>query len=501
MDERHPQHIASLRYWLIGAIGATLLLFAVTLLLAPLNQDEGWYLYAARAVCDGRLPHRDFFFTQGLGLPVVYSAFAWAWGPHGILGGRILTALLALAGLFLADRALVKCLTDEAPKVAARLLLLSLTGLNLWFVTFTVIPKTYALCLLLQAGLFLALATLKSAQRVPVLPLLLAGILAALLPVTRLSMGILIPVCCVWLFTFRKTFGLTPFCLFSASAGLTLLACFGPELLLWPEAFFEAQAFHTAREPMGLLGTIGCALRAVRFNPAAILLTLVCCNILMRPTAKRTFSPFTLLFGACALGIILVHLFTPVPYDDYLVPALLPFALAVTLILADHRESAAHLPALAKFSLLVALILAVGASPLAQDWVMIRQDRFWVELKKEPDLFKLRKVGKELAVRARELKTDTLWTQDTYLAVEAKLKVPCGMEMGPFSKPQPLDAAPLLAAWSGYTYALHFPDLKPDPEAPAKLEALQRAYPRNRRTIPDFGQGHTVLTLAERAMP
>lgn len=491
----------SLRYDFIGVVLLSLLLFSVTVILAPLNQDEGWYLYAAHAVCDGRLPHRDFFFTQGLGLPLVYAAFAWAWGPHGLLGGRILTALITLAGLFIADRALVKCLADRAPKVAARIMLWSLLGLNLWFCTFTVIPKTYALCILLQAGLFLALATLKPAQRCPIIPLLLAGVFAALLPVTRLSMGILIPVCCLWLVSFRSLFGLKPFFLFSASAGLTLLLCFAPELLLWPQAFVEAQAFHAAREPMGLLGTLGCAVRAVRFNPAAILLTLICCKILMRPTQPRTLSPFTLLFGACALGIVLVHLFTPVPYDDYLVPALLPFALAVTLIIAGHQETAPHLPALARFTVWFALLLGVGASPLAQEWFMIRQDRFWVELKKEPDLFKLRRVGNELAVRARELKTATLWTQDTYLAVEAKLNVPQGMEMGPFSKPQPLNPAPVLAAWSGYTYALRFPDLTPDPEAPEKIDALQRVYSRNRRSIPDFGQGHTVLTIAERAMP
>lgn len=501
MDNRHPQQTSKLRYWLIGTIGATILLFAITLLLAPLNQDEGWYLYAARAICEGQLPHRDFFFTQGLGLPLFYSAFVWAWGPHGILGGRILTALITLAGLVIADRVLVNCLSEDAPKVAARILLWSLLGLNLWFCTFTVIPKTYALCCLLQAGLFLALSVLKPARRTPVFPLLLGGVLAALLPVTRLSMGILIPICCVWLLSFRKIFGLKPFFLFSASAGITLLACFGPELLLWPQAFFETQAFHTAREPMGLLGTIGCAVRAIRFNPLAILLTLICCNLLIRPTQKRTVSPFTLLFGACAFGIILVHLFTPVPYDDYLVPALLPFALAVTRIIADHQATAPHLPTLAKFSLWVALILTVGASPLAQDWVMIRQDRFWVELKQEPDLLQLRKVGKELAIRARELKTDTLWTQDTYLAVEAKLKVPHGMEMGPFSKPQPLNATPLLAAWSGYTYALHFPDLTPDPEAQEKLTALQRVYSHHCRTILNFGQGHTTLTIAERAIP
>jgi len=36
-----------------------------------LNQDEGWYLYAAQMVRDGKFPYHDFFFTQGPALPFV----------------------------------------------------------------------------------------------------------------------------------------------------------------------------------------------------------------------------------------------------------------------------------------------------------------------------------------------------------------------------------------------------------------------------------------------
>ena len=35
------------------------------------NQDEGWYLYASRLVGEGKLPYRDFFFTQGPVLPMI----------------------------------------------------------------------------------------------------------------------------------------------------------------------------------------------------------------------------------------------------------------------------------------------------------------------------------------------------------------------------------------------------------------------------------------------
>jgi hypothetical protein len=51
------------------------------------NQDEGWYLYAARLVKEGKLPYSDFFFTQGPALPFVYSVLP----IEGMLSGRIVT--------------------------------------------------------------------------------------------------------------------------------------------------------------------------------------------------------------------------------------------------------------------------------------------------------------------------------------------------------------------------------------------------------------------------
>ena len=87
-------------------------------------------------------------------------------------------------------------------------------------------------------------------------------------------------------------------------------------------------------------------------------------------------------------------------------------------------------------------------------------------------------------------------------AVEAGLDVPRGLEMGPFSKPSALNPAVTpLAAWSGYTYALHFPDLTPAPDRAERLAALRAAYGRTLAEFPDFGQGHTTLILAERTSP
>ena len=72
--------------------------------------------------------------------------------------------------------------------------------------------------------------------------------------------------------------------------------------------------------------------------------------------------------------------------------------------------------------------------------------------------------------------------------------------MGPFSPPGAVPSAegPKLAAWAGYTYALRFPDLAPAPDRDECLAHLRQVYPNTLLQWPDFGQGHTVLTIAER---
>ena len=53
------------------ALFASAVMAALAVWWGALNQDEGWYLYAAQLVGAGKLPYRDFFFTQGPALPIV----------------------------------------------------------------------------------------------------------------------------------------------------------------------------------------------------------------------------------------------------------------------------------------------------------------------------------------------------------------------------------------------------------------------------------------------
>ena len=75
-----------LRRWALAALGLTVVMLVLNVWFGPLNQDEGWGLYAARRVMAGEVPHRDFFYTQGLLYPIVYAAFGWAWSAPRRLG-------------------------------------------------------------------------------------------------------------------------------------------------------------------------------------------------------------------------------------------------------------------------------------------------------------------------------------------------------------------------------------------------------------------------------
>lgn len=498
--EGHP-----LRPWALAALGLTLGLLALNVWFGPLNQDEGWGLYAARRVMVGALPHRDFFFTQGLLFPILYAAFGWAWSALGLLGGRILTALFGLAALFLADG----CVTSGCRRVderwAARVTLWSLLGLNVWYGYFTVIPKTYALCTLGIAGALRLLTGLRrDGSGLDPLCALAAGALLALLADIRLSMGVLLPVVTAWLWWHRAQMGRRAWCWFGAGAVAGLGVVFGPELIGWPAELLAAIRFHSARAPMGLLGRAGCVARWLRFNPllAFWMILLGWLQVTARPALKRASAERACLANLwlwCAVALGLVHLCAPVPYEDYQVPATLPLAMVVAFAFTRLPFDSLRL-ALAKVMVPAALALTCLGSPLIQDWVALPQDRFWIRLKPESDLAALRRVGQQLRTWAAARGERVLWTQETYLAVEAGLEVPRGLEMGPFSPPGAVPSAegPKLAAWAGYTYALRFPDLAPAPDRDERLAHLRQVYPNTLLQWPDFGQGHTVLTIAER---
>lgn len=492
--------------WLWTMLGLTVLCYLANTLLGALNQDEGWYLYAARQMMGGEIPHKDFFFTQGLLMPAFYACFGWLWLPSGIWGGRLFTAGISFVALLIADWTLNLSISKEGDRKLARVMFWAFTGVNLWYTYFTAIPKTYGLCTLgIALGLRLLVQRRVSENHLNSVCVVIAGVLFAALVDVRISMAVLLPTIGGWLFFHRRSVGHLAWFFFLISAGVTLLVLFLPELLFWREQFVEVQRFHTARESMGVVGMIGCVARLIRFNPLLCFTSILIgwlwlTGHLTAKSCSDSTPCFSQLWLLCAGVLAGVHLIAPVPYDDYLIPAILPFAMAIALRCVDLPWDMLKF-SFVKVSALAAVALTLCASPIAQDWVIAGQDRFWVKQKVKPDLFLLWEVAGRVRQAAQRLQTDLIWTQDTYLAVEAGLRVPNGLEMGPFSKPHPIDSSPQLAAWSGYTFALKYPVLTPDPEQEVKLNALKAVYQHTLFTVPMFGQGGTAFVVAERIVP
>jgi hypothetical protein len=300
-----------------------------------------------------------------------------------------------------------------------------------------------------------------------------------------------------------------------------LALIYGPALILAREQFLFANSFHTAREGgRDLLFVAGSLARCLR---GYLLLALVAAALLawrigaprrVLPEKSGASAPAWCSLGLLAFAVVFgVQLLSPYPYDDYQVPVMPLLAAGVAVLVTRATEASLH--PVVVWVVLAGAGMAAVASPMNQEWFLLRQDRFWVVKRSPSDLAKLREVGRRIR---EELPADRrLLTQDTYLAVEAQRRVPAGFEMGPFCYfPELEDAkaarchvlsrngmlqalrqseAPL-AAFSGYALAIGAPAMRELPaEAQAELwSALASRYDRVEE-VPDFGQGATRLGL------
>lgn len=512
-------------WWsLLMAAPAGLFLYAFAVLFGNLNQDEGWYLYAAQRVADGAMPYRDFFFTQGPVMPYVYGALERLWAPLGVLGGRLLTVFFGIFSC-IATAFLARCAVSRDRAFAATVMGAALAGCNIYHVYFTTIPKTYALAsCLIMVGYVLLFIGARGQAKYPTWVLVTAsmasGLLIALAAGTRISMGVLLPITAVaMMMTWRQT-GRT-WLWFSIGGVLGLAIAYVPALLFAREPFIFAQTFHAARGGGDLLFIIGSVSRIIRFYlPVAMLASaLIIFQVFrskhaVRSKTRPVLNDWPLIWCAAFLGVFVVQLMSPYPYDDYQVPVMgLLIAAVVGWAVQVVPER------LCGRICLFVTVLSLGAtfgSSLPQDWLIVKQDRFWAIKKTQPDILKLKAVAEE----ALSKEDGPLLTQDTYLAVQARKRVPVGLEMGPFcyfpglsdaeaAKYHVLNKAGMIAlleqaecpqaAVSGYGFAIRSPVMDEVPLDDQKLfrEALLRNYTLT-KTVEAFGQHSTTLEIYER---
>ncbi len=97
--------------WGLGLAAAGILLAAFLVLkmspvATPVKWDECLYVYDAQRVLDGQVPYRDFFNFTPPAIFLVQAAWYTLWGGKATLTlGRLLAALITLAGSWLAYRA------------------------------------------------------------------------------------------------------------------------------------------------------------------------------------------------------------------------------------------------------------------------------------------------------------------------------------------------------------------------------------------------------------
>ena len=493
----------------IGTVLVTVLLAVLNLMFGNLNQDEGWYLYAAKMVGGGAKPYADFAFTQGPVMPYAYRLLLPMLPVDGVAGGRMLTALFGILSGMLAAAAAARMV--DRNRLATGLAVAILVGCNVYQSYFTTVVKTYGLCAFLLMAGFFALTFRKKGYGA-----LVAGGLIALAAGTRLSAGLVLPITGIWLIFQRERRG--HWIWFGIGGGLTLLAVFLPFLVTAPEqTFFGLVGYHAGRDSGGWKALLILKAGFVsRFVQAYFVFALMAAAAFCWRRRDRKPDPGSVLLWACGLGISLLHLLAAFPYDDYQTIAypILAAALAVTLVprLEQHQLVRAL-----GFLLLIS-VAAAFSSPINQEWFVRGRDRIWWRFKTQSDLAMLRDAA--AYVRANSPEDSVLLTQDIYLAVEADRRVPPGMEMGPFCYYPELPReqaerlhllnremlleilqtsdAPL-AAFSGYGLSIESPGITELPPSDAVLlrDTLQTRYARA-ATYPHFGQAHTTLEIYQR---
>ena len=427
------------RYWFLAAFGFVVLAFAAVWL-GALNQDEGWYLYAARLVSEGKTPYRDFFYTQAPVMPVVYAAFTSIWNSFGLLGARILTIVFGALGLAFFC-AIAARLVAPGRRALAALAVFLLLGSNLYHLYYIAIPKTYALASLFVAiGFFLLTFARPSTLRGGVFAFA-SGLSLAFACGTRISLGVILAV-----------------------VGFSLLFSFSR--MRWTFLWFG----------------LGFAHRREAGGEANALLV-----------AWLAFASF--------VAVFLVQMLAPFPYEDYQVPVM--GLLAVFAAVNFLGEAQAPCAKRFLLVLGLSWATAFG-SPLLEKWTTNGQDRFWTLKKDQCELAQLRDVARyieEEDPNGEMLLTQDLYLAiETGRKVPDGLEMGPFSMLSDEEWRKLLSSAPCkVAALSGYSFAIDPPRCNETPieRQIEYFQLLKKDYDLVQK-VDNFGQNATSLLILKR---
>jgi hypothetical protein len=229
------------------------------------------------------------------------------------------------------------------------------------------------------------------------------------------------------------------------------------------------------------------------------------------------------LWGAVVL-VSALHFMAPFPYDDYQALIYPIFAAAVAAavlrVAAPAEGAAARAPQALAVGVFLLCVAGAVASPMNMEWFVAKRDRIFFPLKTEYPLAKLQRVAREIRAMPGVERGAVLLTQDPYLAVETGLRLPPGLELGPFSyfpdwsdekarACRVMNQAMLrellesceapVAAFSGYGLAIRLPEVTPLSAAEqGELWGLVEKRYKPDHEEADFGQAATTLKILTR---
>jgi hypothetical protein len=408
---------------LIFAIEAYLLIFY-----RQINLDEGWYLWASKLVYEGQVPYRDFAFPQSPLLPYIYGFFQRLWG-EGLLQGRLTTLLITFLNLALWVR-LTKRLGNDWTAVVFLWLLISTLFVGAYHFAYI---APYALtALFLTVSLSVALSELPEMSR-NVLAVLFWGLAVG----TRLSVAVAIAPLGLYLIinSHRRwrsaiVIGLT--------AMLTLGAVFGPFLLTGHDVvLYDLFGFHTDRmlwewQRHAMRESI---VNLVNEFPVPLMLggigLVISVGTLIRAKDRR--SEFERQLPGLLLGLVVASLIVaqliPRTTDSYYNTLQMPLLLILdSLVICWLWRALANKRLLRPVGYL-ALTGIIALNVVLQEASMQRRNFVTVPLRNQIGL------ARDAASFLQETTPagSQVLTFDTYLALEAKRRIPPGLEMSIFS--------------------------------------------------------------------
>jgi hypothetical protein len=326
--------------------------------LGVVNGDEGWYVLGARLVGQGRLPYRDFAFTQGPAYLYVLAPFVRL--VPGLYSARAVSVICTAVAVGLLVTVARRVGGKWAAIASGAALLAAIPSLPYWLS----ITKTYALsCLLLAAILFTLTSPARPAIRLP-----LAAALAVGFAETRIT-GLALAVLLIAAIVARSPDTKTRVRIALASAATALPFVF---LVLgeWTRARWGLVDYHQLGATGSGIGQyFSRTFAAARAWPGPFLLgaaatavTLV--NVEMRARLKRRLD-----LTAVAVGIVLFVVLSEAGgsffAEEYLAPVVAPLVVVSIVILVRALANTDARTRSRRYSLAVRSVLIAGIAVTA----------------------------------------------------------------------------------------------------------------------------------------